>query len=90
MNLCVNAKGETCFLGSKEASLDAHTGEYIFGYVDEWVEKIGEKNVMQGVTDNASNNITASNLLREKRPHIFWTPCATLITGVFEALVGVK
>ena len=32
MNLCVNCKEVTIFLSSKEASDEAHTGEYIFEY----------------------------------------------------------
>jgi hypothetical protein len=41
MNLCVHCKLGTVFLESKEASADAHTSLYIFNYVDECIEKIG-------------------------------------------------
>lgn len=41
------------------------------------IEDIGPKSVVQVVTDNASNNMTAAKLLKEKRPTIFWTSCAT-------------
>ena len=41
MNLCVHCKLGTIFLGSKEASADAHTSQYIFDYVDDCIEKIG-------------------------------------------------
>ena len=31
---------------------------------------------MQVVTDNETNNVAAANLLKEKRPRVFWTGCA--------------
>ncbi|GAB2279862.1 hypothetical protein Dimus_039388 [Dionaea muscipula] len=77
MNLCVNCRHGTTFLSSKEDSEESHTGEYIFAYVDKCIEDIGAKNVVQVVTDNASNNMTAGELLKLKRPHIFWTSYAT-------------
>ncbi|KAF7140245.1 hypothetical protein RHSIM_Rhsim06G0070600 [Rhododendron simsii] len=75
MNLCVNYKQGTCFLSSKEDSETSHTGVYIFEYVDKFIEDIGPQNVVQVVTDNASNNMAAADLLKIKRPNIFWTSC---------------
>ncbi|XP_058217430.1 uncharacterized protein LOC131328507 [Rhododendron vialii] len=77
MNLCVNCKQGTCFLSSKEDSEASHTGVYIFDYVDKFIENIGAQNVVQVVTDNASNNMAAADLLKIKRPNIFWTSCGT-------------
>ncbi|KAF7129648.1 hypothetical protein RHSIM_Rhsim10G0121900 [Rhododendron simsii] len=77
MNLCVNCKLGTCFLSSKEDLEASHTGVYIFEYIDKFIEDIGVQNVVQVVTDNASNNMAAADLLKIKRPNIFWTSCAT-------------
>ena len=77
MNMCVNCSIGTTFLESKEASAESHTGEFIFQYVDSCIEKIGAEKVVQVVTDNASNNMTAKALLSVKRPNIFWSSCAT-------------
>ncbi|CAN6685690.1 unnamed protein product [Malus baccata var. baccata] len=66
MNLCVNCKEGTIFLSSKECSSEAHTGEYIFEYVDKCVEEIGPPNVIQVVTDNASNNMAAANMMKKR------------------------
>uniref|UniRef100_UPI0005C9ACA9 uncharacterized protein LOC101303082 n=1 Tax=Fragaria vesca subsp. vesca TaxID=101020 RepID=UPI0005C9ACA9 len=77
MNLCVNCKEGTTFLSSKEASNESHTGAYIFEYVDKCIEVVGPQNVVQVVTDNASNNMAAGELMKVKRPSIFWTSCAT-------------
>ncbi|XP_065876722.1 uncharacterized protein [Euphorbia lathyris] len=77
MNLCVNCPEGTPFLSSMEASNDSHTGQYIFEYVGKCIEDIRQERVVQVVTDNASNNMAAKDLLRLKRPSIFWTSCAT-------------
>lgn len=77
MNLCVNCKAGTSFISSIESSQEAHTGKYIFEYVDKYIGEIGCENVIQVVTDNASNNMAAAKLLKVKRPNIFWTSCAT-------------
>ncbi|KAM0896110.1 hypothetical protein ACQ4PT_023379 [Festuca glaucescens] len=88
MNLCVHCKLGTSFLESKEASADAHTSEYIFNYVLESIDKIGINNVVQIVTDNASNNMGAKSMLKEKFPQIFWTSCATHTLNLIVEAIG--
>jgi len=77
MNLCTNCADGTSFISSKEMSDMSHTSEVIFELVDKAIEDFGPENVVQVVTDNASNNMGAKKLLLEKRPNIFWTSCAT-------------
>ncbi|KAL5799447.1 hypothetical protein ACOSQ3_032529 [Xanthoceras sorbifolium] len=77
MNLCVNCRRGTTFVSSKESSEEAHTGEHIFDYVFKCIEEVGPENVVQVVTDNASNNMAAAKLLKDRMPHIFWSSCAT-------------
>ncbi|XP_047326444.1 uncharacterized protein LOC124930127 [Impatiens glandulifera] len=76
MNLCVHCREGMSFLSSREDSDSAHTGDYIFEYVDKCIEDIGEDKVVQVVTDNALNNMEAKRLLKVKRPNVFWTSCA--------------
>ncbi|XP_018461154.1 uncharacterized protein LOC108832156 [Raphanus sativus] len=76
MNLCINCRGGTMFLSSKDCSDEAHTGEFIHQYVKECIEDVGIENVVQVVTDNAPNNMAAARILKEKMPNIFWTSCA--------------
>ncbi|KAK2654059.1 hypothetical protein Ddye_013915 [Dipteronia dyeriana] len=76
MNLCVNCKEDTGFLSSKDSSTEAHMGENIFKYVLCTIEEVGPKNVVQVVTDNASNNMAATKMLKVKMPSIFWSSCA--------------
>lgn len=77
MNLCVNCSIGTSFIESKEVSADSHSGELIFQYVNTCIHKVGAENVVQVVTDNASNNMAAKDLLFVERPNIFWSSCAT-------------
>ncbi|XP_057739693.1 uncharacterized protein LOC130956701 [Arachis stenosperma] len=52
------------------------TSEKLFELLDDVVEKIGEYNIVQVITDNGSNYVLAGKLLMKKRPNLFWTPCA--------------
>nr|KAJ0214155.1 hypothetical protein LSAT_V11C400201400 [Lactuca sativa] len=61
MSLCVNSKMGTVFLSSKESSDEAHTSEHIHEYVESCIKEVGPENVVQIVTDNASNNMGAAN-----------------------------
>ncbi|XP_073036746.1 uncharacterized protein [Primulina eburnea] len=76
INFCVNCKLGTAFISSKEASNEAHTAKYLFEYVTACIDRVGAKNVVQIVTDNASNNMAAANLLALERSSIFWTSCS--------------
>jgi len=49
----------------------------MFKLLDSVVEEIGENNVVQVVTDGASNFVVARRMLKEKRITLFWYPCAT-------------
>ena len=40
------------------------------------VEEVGVANVVQVITDNATNYVAYGRLLCAKYPTIFWTPCA--------------
>ncbi|XP_076960197.1 uncharacterized protein LOC143636506 [Bidens hawaiensis] len=87
MNLCVNSKLGTIFLSSTESSDEAHMSEHIYEYVEACIKEVGPENVVQIVTDNASNNMGAAKLLNEKRPTIVWTSYAThTITLMLEGI----
>jgi hypothetical protein len=63
-------------LNSVDCSAVKKDGRYIFELVDQCIEDIGAEKVIQVVTGNASVNIAAANLLKAKRPSIFWNGCA--------------
>ncbi|XP_058003663.1 uncharacterized protein LOC110645316 [Hevea brasiliensis] len=76
INFLVNSPKGTIFLESVDTSDYSKTGEKMFELLDRIVERVGEANVVQVVTDNASNCVLARKLLQVKHPHLYWTPCA--------------
>ena len=76
INFMVNSTTGTMFVKSIDASAYMKTGIKIFELLDNFVEEIGEQNIVQVVTDNGSNYVLAGTLLTAKRPHLFWTLCA--------------
>ncbi|RVW92081.1 hypothetical protein CK203_037088 [Vitis vinifera] len=76
INFLVNSPAGTWFMKSIDASNIIKNGELMFKYLDEVVEEIGEENVVQVITDNASNYVNAGMRLMEKRSRLWWTPCA--------------
>ncbi|KAK3221255.1 hypothetical protein Dsin_008280 [Dipteronia sinensis] len=64
-------------ISSKESGDEAYTGEHIFEYVFKCIEEVRLENVVQLVTDNASNNIVVAKMLKGKMPNIFWSSSAT-------------
>lgn len=75
-NFLVNSPRGTIFLASIDTSNIIKRKEQVFAMLDDFVEKIGEENVVQVVTDNAANYKAAGEMLMQKRKKLFWTPCA--------------
>ncbi|XP_077242611.1 uncharacterized protein LOC143883140 [Tasmannia lanceolata] len=75
INFVVYCDGKTVFLKSIEASAVIKDYRYIYKLLVEVIKEVGEKNVVQIVTDNGSNYKKAEQKIMEKY-HIFWTPCA--------------
>ena len=44
--------------------------------ISQVIDFVGPENVVQVVTDNASNYVAAGRDLCDKYPKIYWTPCA--------------
>lgn len=76
VNFSVNTPRGSFFLESIDASAVAKTGDMLFEVICKYVEMIGPKNVVQVVTDSASNNKAAGRMLMTRYEHLFWTPCA--------------
>ena len=66
------------FLKSVDASDRVKYGQLLFQLLDEVVEEVGEANVVQVITDKASNYVLAGKLLEEKHNHILDSMCCTL------------
>ena len=59
INFLVNSLRESVFVESIDASAYVKTGEKVFELLSQFVEKIDVSNVVQVVTDSASNNVLA-------------------------------
>ncbi|XP_042424116.1 uncharacterized protein LOC122011797 [Zingiber officinale] len=75
-NFLVNSEKGTIFLQSTDTSDISKTADKVFEMLNEIVDKVGEQNVVQIITDNAANYKAAGEMLMCKRKCIFWTPCA--------------
>ena len=76
------------FLKSVDESDKVKDGQLLFQLLDEVVEEVGVANVVQVITDNASNYVLASKLLEEKHITIFWTPCAAHCIDLMLEYIG--
>ncbi|XP_020682348.1 uncharacterized protein LOC110099509 [Dendrobium catenatum] len=76
INILVNNPYGTVFLRSIEASDEVKNATFIFNLLDGIIEEIDEQLIVQVVTDNASAYKAAGQMLKEKRTHLYWTPCA--------------
>ncbi|XP_004308303.1 PREDICTED: uncharacterized protein LOC101292460 [Fragaria vesca subsp. vesca] len=54
---------------------EVKSGEMIAELIIECIKEVGHENVVQIITDNASNCVKACALISAKYPTIFWTPC---------------
>jgi len=64
------------FVKSIDGSKFVKTEVKLFEMPDALVEEIGEENVVQVITDNGSNYVSAGKLLEAKIHNIYWTLCA--------------
>jgi hypothetical protein len=84
----VYCNGRVVFLDSVDSSEHIKNSDYLKGLLKKYIDKVGKKNVVQIVTDNASAYKKAGKAL-EKEHHIYWTPCAAhSIDLMFEAIGG--
>lgn len=60
--------------GKGGSSIDA---EFIYGHIAQAIEEVGKENVVQVVTDNASNCKKMGEMVEANYPNIVWTPCAS-------------
>ena len=63
------------FLRAVNAEGEIKSKEYIAEKLIAVIEEVGSRNVVQVITDNASNCKGAGLIVQQKYDHIFWTPC---------------
>lgn len=75
INFLAVTKSGPIFLKCENTEGKVKTKEYIVGLLVEVIEKVGPKNVVQVITDNAANCKAAGLIVEAKYKNIFWTPC---------------
>ena len=71
----VASAGGAMLLKSIDASGNIKDGDSVANIFMQATKEVGEPNVVQIITDNASNYKAAGLSIETKFPHIFWTPC---------------
>ncbi|KAL7588906.1 uncharacterized protein LOC111917557 [Lactuca sativa] len=88
INFMVNSPKGSIFKRSLDVSDISKDADLWFRVLDKMVEEIGEKNVVQVVTDNASANVKVGKLLEAKIPILYWTPCAAHYIDLMLEFIG--
>nr|XP_033517141.1 uncharacterized protein LOC104116009 [Nicotiana tomentosiformis] len=76
INVLVNSPRGSVFLESYDASNSSTDGSKMYSLFRKTIDKIGKENVVQIVTDNACENVSAGKMMEAMYPYIYWTPCA--------------
>ena len=77
INFLVYCSKGTIFWKSVDvSSVQRRDTDFYFKLLDEVVEEIGEKYIVQIVTDNEAAMKAAGRKLMEKRQHLYWTACS--------------
>jgi len=74
-NFLVNSPKGTIFLSSVDTSNIFKTTDKVFDMLNAIVERIGEENIVQAITNIVANYKARGELLMGKRKGLFWTPC---------------
>ncbi|CAN1127283.1 hypothetical protein LINPERPRIM_LOCUS29530 [Linum perenne] len=75
INFPIYCSRRLCFFKSVDATKEIKTAKVLFKMFDEVIKWIGIPNVVQVVTDNASNYLKCGKIIHRTYPHIYWTPC---------------
>jgi hypothetical protein len=79
INIVVSSCLGTYFLRAVDARKGGKsiTGEFIFRHIRQAIIDVGAENIVQVITDNASNCVAMGKMVEEEFPTICWTPCAS-------------
>ncbi|XP_059628104.1 uncharacterized protein LOC132270906 [Cornus florida] len=76
INFSVYCPEGTMFLRSVDISDTVNSSEALYELLKEVVEEVGERNVLQVITNSEERYIVAGKKLTDTFPTVFWTPCA--------------
>lgn len=75
INVIASNSCGSMFLYAEDFSGEEKTGEAIAQFLLQATDEIGPSNVLQVITDNASNCRVAGEEIQRVHKHIFWSPC---------------
>ncbi|KAI3440221.1 uncharacterized protein J3R85_003841 [Psidium guajava] len=75
INFIAVSDGNPMFIKSVDCSNERKDMHFIFNLLKEFIIEVGYENVVQVITDNASNCKGAGQLIEQEFPSIIWTPC---------------
>jgi len=64
------------FIKSVDASAQIKNARTLCDLLDVFILEVGAENVVQVITNNATNYVAAGRMLMDRHPTLFWTPCA--------------
>ncbi|XP_058182231.1 uncharacterized protein LOC131300412 [Rhododendron vialii] len=75
INTMAVSGGRAIFVNGHDVSGIEKTGLNIAEFIFKAIDFVGPSNVVQVITDNASNCKAARAIIQDKHPHIFWSSC---------------
>ncbi|KAL9685775.1 hypothetical protein QQ045_023227 [Rhodiola kirilowii] len=75
INFIVCSESGPMFIKAVDCSGEVKGGDFIAHLFKKVIDEVGEENVVQVITDNASNCKAAEKIIEGYYPHIYWTPC---------------
>ncbi|XP_037480540.1 uncharacterized protein LOC119357827 [Triticum dicoccoides] len=75
LNFMAVTESGPMFLKAVNTEGETKSKQFVFERMKEVVEEIGSENVVQVITDNASNVKGAGLMIQAKYTNIYWTPC---------------
>ncbi|XP_042067400.1 uncharacterized protein LOC121810716 [Salvia splendens] len=88
INFLVNSPKGSIFIKSVDVSDIVKDANALVAMFEEMIDYVGEKNVIQIVTDNASNYKKAGMTLQVRIPSLFWSPCAAHCIDLMLEYIG--
>nr|GMC87084.1 uncharacterized protein LOC109154222 [Ipomoea batatas] len=91
INVLVNCSLGSYFLESVGVSKDMVDANKMLELFGAFVDQVGKENVVQVISDNASENVRAGKDLMELYPTLYWTPCAAhCINLIFKDIFEIR
>ncbi|XP_021722603.1 uncharacterized protein LOC110690084 [Chenopodium quinoa] len=75
INIMIASETGPMFMKAIDCSGEIKDKDFIATLLSEVIDEIGDQNVVQIITNNASNCKAAGELVVGRYPHIYWTPC---------------